>query len=105
MTDNVAITQPDAALPVFPQPSVRPARVISLVSFIAGLVGIALGLVPVLGFLFPLAAIILGFIGRRRQLGAPRWMAIAGLVLGFVGFVLGALWFLGESFALVLSTP
>jgi hypothetical protein len=55
---------------------------------IVGIVGSWIVFIPFVGFFlglwFPAAAVVLGFIARRRP-EQPRGMWIAGLVLGFVG--------------------
>ena len=43
---------------------------------------------PGLGFLASLAAIILGFIGRKNEPGAPKWMSLVGIIAGFVAILL-----------------
>jgi hypothetical protein len=70
-------------------PAAGPKQGLSLTSFILGIAGIVFSWVPVLGFLASLAAIILGFIGRKNEPAAPKWMALVGIILGFVAIVIG----------------
>ncbi|MCU1414555.1 MAG: hypothetical protein JWN80_1895 [Microbacteriaceae bacterium] len=84
--------------PVAPTPAAAPVaagpkQILSLISFIAGIAGVLLSAVPVFGFLVAVAGIVLGFMGRKREPGAPKWMATVGIITGFVGAVLGILFF------------
>lgn len=66
--------------------------VLSIISLIAGIVGI-LGIwvvfVPVLGSILglpiPLAAVILGFLGRKKEPQAAKGLWLTGIILGFIG--------------------
>jgi hypothetical protein len=73
--------------------------VFSLISLIAGIIGIIgspILFVPfvggVLGLFVPAAAVILGFIGRKKE-PAAKGMWLTGIVLGFIGLVLALLSF------------
>jgi hypothetical protein len=101
MTDPIAPeptpepTQVPPAAPAAPAPGYAPAyaaappkQVLSLTSFILGLAGLVFSWVPGLGFLASLAAIILGFIGRKNEPGAPKWMSLVGIIAGFVAILL-----------------
>lgn len=79
---------PAAAAPAG-APAAGPKQGLSLTSFILGIAGIVFSWVPVLGFLASLAAIILGFIARKNEPAAPKWMALVGIILGFVAIVIG----------------
>jgi hypothetical protein len=85
-TPETPATPPAAAAPAGPA---GPKQGLSLTSFILGIAGIVFSWVPILGFLASLAAIILGFIGRKNEPGAPKWMALVGIILGFVSIVIG----------------
>ena len=107
MTDeNVPPTPPPAPEPVVPPapaapaspyaapaaygaPVAGPKQTLSLTSFILGIAGMVFSWVPFLGFLASLAAIIIGFIARKREPGAPKWMSLIGIILGFVAIVIG----------------
>jgi hypothetical protein len=66
-----------------------PKQALSLTSFILGIAGMVFSWVPFLGFLASLGAIIIGFIARKREPGAPKWMSLIGIILGFVAIVIG----------------
>jgi hypothetical protein len=68
-----------------------PKQALSLTSFILGIAGLVFSWVPVLPFLASLAAIIIGFIARKNEPGAPKWMALVGIILGFVAIGLAIL--------------
>ncbi|MCU1551182.1 MAG: hypothetical protein JWR36_1742 [Glaciihabitans sp.] len=94
MTDPIAPepTPPPAApaAPAYaPAPAAGPKQALSLTSFILGIAGLVFSWVPFLGFLASLAAIILGFIGRKKEPAAPKWMSLIGIILGFVAIVIG----------------
>ncbi len=88
-------TTPPPAAPPAPA-AAGPKQILSLISFIAGIAGVLLSAVPVFGFLVSVAAIVLGFLGRKREPGAPKWMTLVGIITGFVGAVLGILFFFLE---------
>jgi hypothetical protein len=80
--------------PVSPAPApaaAGPKQALSLTSFILGIAGLVFSWVPVLPFLASLAAIIIGFIARKNEPGAPKWMALVGIILGFVAIGLAIL--------------
>jgi len=87
MTDPVVPPAAPAPAPV----AAGPKQTLSLTSFILGLAGLVFSWIPVLGFLASLAAIILGFIGRKREPAAPKWMSLVGIIAGFVAIVLSIL--------------
>ena len=102
MTDeNIPPTPPPAPEPVGPPapayaapaayaaPVAGPKQTLSLTSFILGIAGMVFSWIPILGFLASLAAIIIGFIARKREPGAPKWMSLIGIILGFVAIVIG----------------
>jgi hypothetical protein len=66
--------------------------------FVCGLVALIICLIPFgifLGGLVAIAGIVFGFLGRSRSREANipgAGMATAGIVLGFVGIVVGVLW-------------
>jgi hypothetical protein len=66
-----------------------PKQTLSLTSFILGLGGLVFSWVLGLGFLASLAAIIIGFMARKREPGAPKWMALVGIIAGFVAIGIG----------------
>lgn len=60
-----------------------------------GIISLVLGIVSLVGFLFlpivfvlaGIAAVILGFLSRKREPGA-RGLALTGIILGFIGIAL-----------------
>jgi hypothetical protein len=95
MTDPIVPEPtPTPAAPAYapaPAATVGGKRTFALVSFILGIVGFVFALlVPIIGLLAGIAAVVLGFIARAKEPSAPRWMWILGLVLGFLA-ILGAI--------------
>jgi hypothetical protein len=89
MTDPIAPEPtPAPAAPVYAPAAAGPKQALSLTSFILGLAGLVFSWIPFLGFLASLAAIIIGFISRKREPAAPRWMSLVGIIAGFVAIVL-----------------
>ena len=82
---------PTPAAPAYtPAPATAgPKQALSLTSFILGIAGLVFSWVPFLGFLASLAAIIIGFIARKKEPQAPKWMSLIGIILGFVAIVIG----------------
>ncbi|MCU1438580.1 MAG: hypothetical protein JWP66_1667 [Naasia sp.] len=82
-----------------PSPAVEPARTLSIVALLLGIVGLVLG--GTFGAA-PLAAIVLGHVALRREPdGRP--LAITGLVLGYVG--VGFVLLVGLFAALAMVLP
>lgn len=92
--------QPQAPIASAYAPAVAgPKQALSLTSFILGLAGVVFSWIPVLGFLVPLGAVILGFIGKKKEEAAPKWMSLTGIITGFVGIglslIVGLIWIVG----------
>lgn len=68
-----------------------PKQTLSLTSFILGLASLVFCWVPVLGFLGAVAAVVIGFIAKGREPGAPRWMWLVGIISGFAAILLSLL--------------
>jgi hypothetical protein len=75
----------------YSQVPLRRTPIFSLLSLIAGIIstlGLWVAFIPFLGFFFgvwfPAAAVILGFLGRRRETPS-KGLWLTGLILGFVG--------------------
>lgn len=75
-----------------------PSKTLSLISMIAGIVGIVLTIFYV-GVLFDIAAVVLGFLGRRREPSAKGFW-LTGLITGFAGLLFSILWFLLLAFVI-----
>ena len=94
MTDpNVPSETPQTpAAPVPPAPAAAgPKQGLSLTSFILGLAGVVFSWIFILGLLVSAAAIVLGFIAKGKEPGAPKWMWLVGLIAGAVGALIGLL--------------
>jgi hypothetical protein len=95
MTDPLT---PDPTTP--PAPPVAPAyapvatgakKALSLTSFILGIASVVLFITSWFALLLGIAAVVIGFIARSREPGAPKWMSLLGLIFGFVGIVIAIL--------------
>jgi RsiW-degrading membrane proteinase PrsW (M82 family) len=90
--------------PATPAPAVAaPNQTLSLISFIAGIVGVLFLWLWPLAFLPAVAAVVLGFLGRNREKAAPKWMALIGIIAGFVGVVYCVISFVYVIVVLVLA--
>lgn len=72
--------------PGYAQPyGVQPAKspILSILSLVGGIVGLVLNFAWGVGFLFAVAAIVLGFIGRSKEPHAKGFW-LTGIILGFV---------------------
>jgi hypothetical protein len=77
--------QPYATAPAQKSP------VLSIISLITGILGVLISIFGGWGFLFSVAAVVLGFLGRSKE-SAARGMWLTGLILGFVGIALSIIW-------------
>jgi hypothetical protein len=95
MTDPIVPEPtPTPAAPAYapaPVAGVAAKRALSLTSFILGLAGVILFWTTWFAILVGIAAVVLGFIGRSREPGAPKWMSLVGIIAGFVAIVLGVI--------------
>jgi hypothetical protein len=76
--------------PGYAQPYGQPAAkspILSILSLVGGIIGVVLNLVWGIGFIFGVAAIILGFIGRTKEPRA-RGFWLTGIILGFVSVLI-----------------
>lgn len=66
--------------------------VMAILSLVTGIVGICC----TGWFVFSIAAVVLGFLGKKETAAGKKGggMATAGLVLGIIGIVLGVLWWI-----------
>jgi uncharacterized membrane protein len=94
MTDPIV---PDPTPPTPPAaPAYAPAptgtkQALSLTSFILGIVSVVLFITTWFAAIIGIVAVVLGFIARSREPGAPRWMALLGIILGFVGIIIAVI--------------
>lgn len=79
--------QPASPYSVGPQ---KPPTVLSLLSMIFGIVGVAISCCYGAGFPFSVAGVVLGHLGLKRE--AARGMALAGLITGYVGLAMVLIW-------------
>ena len=83
--------------PAYGTAPAKPAPVYSIISLIAGIIGVLGGLgivwIPIVGgilqLFIPAAAVVLGFIGKKKS--ATKGMWLTGIILGFVGMAIGLL--------------
>ena len=88
-------------------------QVMSIIAMIAGILGVlgsGIAFIPVagtiMGLLFPVAAVVLGFLGKKKEpLAKGFWMT--GIITGFIGVVLVIVFtiILVALLAIVESTP
>jgi len=76
---------PQYSAPQYGATGTGPSKTLSIISLIAGIVGLFVGTI------FSIAAIVLGFMGRSREPQAKGFW-LTGIILGFVGLVLGFIW-------------
>lgn len=64
---------------------------LSIISLITGILGILISIFGGFGFLLSIAAIVLGFVGRKKEVAAKGlWMT--GIITGFVGIAMSIAW-------------
>ncbi|MEZ5189514.1 MAG: hypothetical protein R2717_00560 [Schumannella sp.] len=70
----------------------NPAPVLSIISLVAGIIGVlGAGIVSIpivgsiLGLIIPAAAVVLGFLGKKREPFASKGLWMTGIILGFIG--------------------
>jgi hypothetical protein len=93
MTDDQQYSPPPAT-PYAPEGGVPPTKspVLSILALVGGIVGVLFSLFFFgFGFIFSIAAVVLGFLARRRE-QAARGMWLTGLILGFVGIGISVVW-------------
>ena len=92
---------PPSATPYVPAPAAQKSPVLSILSLVFGILGV-LGALFLFGtgFLPAVAAIVLGFLGRRKE-PAAKGMWLTGIILGFVGVVISII--VWVSFAILLG--
>lgn len=82
--------------PGYAQPYAQPAAkspILSILSLVGGIVGIVLTFAWGIGFLFGVAAIVLGFIGRNKEPQAKGFW-LTGIILGFVSVAIAIIFWI-----------
>ncbi|MCU1438581.1 MAG: hypothetical protein JWP66_1668 [Naasia sp.] len=73
--------------------------IISLVAGIIGVVGFFVVFIPIVGsimqLVIPAAAVVLGFLGKKREPFAPKGLWLTGIILGFVGLAIAVISLIG----------
>ncbi len=89
-----AASTPPAAPAASPYvaPAAGAPKTLSLVGMILGIVGAFFSLFGGWGFLFSIAAVVLGFIGRGREGQPARGFWLTALITGFVGIAISVIW-------------
>jgi hypothetical protein len=82
-------------------PSGDAAKTTSLIGMIVGIVGFLLSPFFGSGLLFSIAAIVLGYVGRKREPQA-RGFWLAALITGWIGFAIGVI-FLVVGIAVIVA--
>lgn len=72
----------------------RKAPVLSIIALIAGILGLLgcwigfLSVLGLIGVILPIAAIILGFLGKAKEPQAAKGLWLTGIITGFIGLAL-----------------
>jgi hypothetical protein len=64
-----------------------------ILSLVFGIISVPLAFIPIVGLLFGIAGVVLGFLSRKSEPGASK-LALWGIILGFVGIVLSIVMFI-----------
>lgn len=85
MSENKKITPDDSSQTIIINHEEKKSNGIGTAGFILALIGLFLGWVPVLGWVIWLLGLIFSFIGIFKS---PKGLAIAGLIVSLIGFIL-----------------
>lgn len=99
----LASEQPPAyAQPAYAQPAPAATKTLSLIGMIAGIVGLVgfpVVFIPIvgsiMGLFIPAAAIVLGFLGRKREGVPAKPFWLTALITGFVGIAIALIALIG----------
>ncbi|HEY8591105.1 MAG TPA: DUF4190 domain-containing protein [Naasia sp.] len=73
--------------------------ILSLVAGIIGVVGFFVVFIPIVGSILqlfiPAAAVVLGFLGKKREPFAAKGLWLTGIILGFVGLAIAVISLIG----------
>jgi hypothetical protein len=85
-------------------PVAQAPKTLSLIGMIAGIVGIFFSFFYGFGFIFSVGAVVLGFLGKKRE-PAAKGFWLTAIITGFVGIAMTVLWVIGIIiFAVVLGS-
>ncbi|WP_213815917.1 DUF4190 domain-containing protein [Glaciihabitans sp. dw_435] len=97
------------APPPYGYPTAARAPILSILSMVAGIIStiglwvvfFPLGGIP--GLLFPVAALVLGYLGKKREPQTARGFWLAGIIMGYVGVAAAILSIIGWILLFVIS--
>ena len=81
----------------------KKAPVLSIIALIAGILGLLgswiglLSLFGLIGVILPIAAIILGFLGKSKEPQASKGLWLTGIITGFIGLAITLLLVIGST--------
>lgn len=85
MTNSTSTNLDNAGQTIIIQQQEKSSNGIGTAGFVLALIALFLGWVPILGWLIWILGVILSFVGVFK---APKGLAIAGLVISFIGIIL-----------------
>ncbi|QEE60654.1 DUF4190 domain-containing protein [Salinibacterium sp. dk2585] len=92
---------PYSAAPAGGAPKKAPVlSIIALIAGILGLLGSWIGIFSILGLIgviLPIAAIILGFLGKSKEPQASKGLWLTGIITGFIGLAITVLLVIGST--------
>lgn len=81
--------------------------IISLISGILGFLGAGIAFLPIVGIIawfLPIAAIVLGFLGKKKEPATAKGLWLTGIILGFLGLAICLIGVLFWIVALIASS-
>jgi len=69
-----------------------PTKTLSLIGMIGGIVGLAMSIFGGFGFLFSIAGVVLGHLGKRREGLEAKSLWLTALITGYVGIAISLIW-------------
>ena len=74
------------------QPAAEPGSGLGVGALVCGIIGLVLCLVPFVGLILSIVAVVLGGKGRKTLPEGKRGMALAGFILGIIGLVISIIY-------------